>query len=103
MKMLMWIWLLPRNIAIACMKVYRKLVSPLYGDVCRYWPTCSRYALESFQHRGFVEGAARTAWRLLRCHPWSQGGIDDPAPLRNTQLVLNRYGFIVWQRPAPGA
>ena len=100
MSIIMFLGLLPRNIAVLFMKLYRKVISPLYGDVCRYWPTCSRYALESFQQRGLVEGSVRTAWRLMRCNPWSAGGIDDPAPFRNRQLVLNRYGFVVWQRPA---
>ena len=100
MKLLMRLWLLPRNFAILVMKLYRKLISPLYGDVCRYWPTCSRYALESYQHVGFIQATARTIWRLMRCNPWSAGGIDDPVPLRNSQLVLNRYGFVVWQGTA---
>lgn len=93
----MFLWLLPRNAAIGFMKLYRRIISPLYGQVCKYWPTCSRYALESFQNRGFIEGSIRTVWRLLRCNPWSAGGIDDPLPLRNTQLVLNRYGFVLWR------
>ncbi|MDA3147053.1 membrane protein insertion efficiency factor YidD [Leucobacter sp. UCMA 4100] len=99
MRYLVAVWLLPRNLAIAFMKGYRKFISPLYGEVCRYWPTCSRYALEVFQQRGFIEGSVRTIWRLLRCNPWSSGGVDDPPPHRNRQLVLNRYGFVVWRSP----
>lgn len=101
MPILAFVWLLPRNIAIAVMKGYRKLISPLYGEVCRYWPSCSRYSLEAFQNLGFVEGLFRTIWRLLRCNPWSPGGVDDPPPLRNRQLVLKRYGFVGYSSRTP--
>ena len=55
---------------------YRLLVSPLYGQVCRYHPSCSAYALEAYREFGFVRGTVLAAWRLLRCNPWSHGGVD---------------------------
>lgn len=90
-----WIWLLPRNTAILLMKIYRKVVSPWYGDVCRYYPSCSRYALDSYKSVGFIKGTVLTAWRLLRCNPWSPGGIDDAKEPNNNNLKENRFGFIV--------
>jgi hypothetical protein len=61
------------------LKAYRALISPLYGQVCKYYPSCSAYALEAVT----VHGAARGSWlagrRLLSCHPWSLGGYD-PVP-----------------------
>lgn len=70
------LWLLPQNLLIAGLKVYRALISPLYGDVCRHFPTCSAYALESVTRYGAVRGLSLTVRRLLRCHPWAAGGID---------------------------
>lgn len=88
------IWLLPRNGAIAIMKGYRLLVSPLYGQVCRYHPTCSSYSLQAYQHHGFVKGLGLTLWRLARCNPFSSGGIDDvPRPIQST-FEITKHGFV---------
>ena len=69
--------LLPRNIGILLLVVYRAVISPLYGDVCRYYPSCSSYALQAVQLHGLVLGSVLGARRLLRCHPWAAGGVDD--------------------------
>ena len=53
------------------MKAYRKVVSPLYGDVCRYYPTCSAYALEALTTHGAMRGLSLTVRRILRCVPWA--------------------------------
>ncbi len=66
----------PQNLCIALLKLYRTIVSPLYGDVCRYFPSCSAYALEAFTVHGAVRGLGLSVRRLLRCHPWAAGGID---------------------------
>lgn len=63
-------------VVVAVLRVYRRLISPLYGDVCRYYPSCSAYALESVQRHGTVKGAWLTVRRLARCHPWAPGGVD---------------------------
>ncbi len=68
-----------KYLLIGFLKLWRKLISPLYGDVCKYYPTCSAYGLESLRVHGAVKGSALTIWRLLRCNPWSHGGID-PVP-----------------------
>jgi len=49
------------------------------AGTCKYHPSCSQYALDAFRERGLVVGAALTTWRLLRCNPWSHGGVD-PVP-----------------------
>ena len=66
----------PQNVCIALLKLYRTIVSPLYGDVCRYFPSCSAYALEAVTVHGAVRGLGMSVRRLLRCHPWAAGGID---------------------------
>ncbi|GAA2134867.1 membrane protein insertion efficiency factor YidD [Nocardioides bigeumensis] len=69
-------WLL-----IGLLRVYRTFISPLYGQVCRYHPTCSAYALEAVRTHGAIRGSWYAARRLARCHPWAAGGYD-PVPTR---------------------
>lgn len=57
-------------------KAYRKYISPLKWPCCRYYPTCSQYALEAVEKHGAVKGLILAAWRLLRCNPYSRGGVD---------------------------
>jgi putative membrane protein insertion efficiency factor len=68
-----------KYVLIGLLKAYRLVVSPLYGNVCRYYPSCSAYALRSVQVHGSVKGSWLAARRLLRCHPWTPGGYD-PVP-----------------------
>lgn len=89
--------LVPRNLAILLLIAYRRVVSPLYGDVCRYHPSCSRYAQEAVQQRGFVVGSALAAWRVLRCNPWSRGGVDDPPGRLDPAYRITPFGLV---RPA---
>jgi len=67
---------IPRILLIGVIVGYRKVISPLYGDVCRYFPSCSAYGLEAVTVHGAVKGSGLAAWRVLRCNPWSHGGID---------------------------
>ena len=64
---------------IGFITAWRKLVSPLYGNVCKYYPSCSAYGLEAVKIHGSIKGGALTVWRILRCNPWSMGGYD-PVP-----------------------
>ena len=68
-----------KYIATFLIKLYRKFISPLKPPCCRFTPTCSAYALEAYQKRGFFVGTALTVWRILRCNPFSKGGYD-PVP-----------------------
>jgi len=90
--------LLPRNAAIAVLQVYRALISPLYGDVCRYYPSCSAYALGSIQQHGVVKGIWLGSLRILRCHPWAAGGIDDVPENTRHRHLTNRLGFVTSTR-----
>lgn len=76
-----FVWHLPRNILIIVLELYRRVVSPTYGQVCRFFPSCSAYALEAVTVHGAVKGSWFAARRVLRCHPWSAGGVDPvPSP-----------------------
>jgi putative membrane protein insertion efficiency factor len=70
---------LPQRLLILRVKGYRLLLKPWLGNACRFEPTCSAYALEALQRHGAVRGALLGGWRLARCHPWCEGGID-PVP-----------------------
>lgn len=61
---------------LAPLEVYRRLLSPLLAPRCRYYPTCSAYAVEALREYGILRGLVLAGWRLLRCNPWSDGGID---------------------------
>jgi len=72
---------LPRDALIVLVRGYRLLISPALGNVCRYEPSCSQYALGALQRHGAVAGSALAGWRVLRCNPWCLGGCD-PVPQR---------------------
>ena len=57
-------------------RLYRRFISPLLPKTCRYWPSCSEYAVEAVRRYGVLRGVVLAAWRLLRCNPWSHGGVD---------------------------
>jgi len=66
-----------KYLGIAFVYAYRWLVSPLLpAGSCKFQPSCSQYALDALRKHGLVKGAAKAAWRLARCHPWSHGGVD---------------------------
>lgn len=74
-------WHLPRNILIIVFKLYRRVISPTYGQVCRFFPSCSAYALEAVTVHGAVKGSWFAVRRIVRCHPWNSGGLDPvPSP-----------------------
>jgi len=60
-------------------RVYQRFVSPVFGQRCRFRPSCSEYAAQALLEHGFVRGGYLGLRRLLRCHPWNAGG-DDPVP-----------------------
>ena len=73
---------IPANVAIFFVQMYRKAISPLFGGgKCRFYPTCSEYAVLAFNEYGFCVGFLLAARRVLRCAPWCKGGYD-PLPDR---------------------
>ena len=93
-RLLLGASLLPRNAVIALLTAYRAVVSPLYGDVCRYHPSCSRYALEAVQASGALTGSVLAVVRIVRCNPWSRGGVDDPPVQLRDRYRITRLGFV---------
>ncbi|MFE0177667.1 membrane protein insertion efficiency factor YidD [Streptomyces sp. NPDC059002] len=65
---------------LALIKLYQWTISPLLGPVCKYYPSCSRYGYLAIDRHGAIKGTALTAWRILRCNPWSLGGVDHVPP-----------------------
>lgn len=88
--------LTPRMPFVWFMRMYRRIISPLYGDVCKYYPSCSKYALDAFEVKGAVRGALLTGWRVLRCNPFSRGGVDHV-----TGSVLERRSREIWAQDGP--
>ena len=64
---------------LAPLQVYRRWISPGMAPRCRYYPTCSAYAAQAIREVGPIRGSILAAWRLLRCNPFSSGGIDEVA------------------------
>ena len=77
-------------ILVALLRAYRFAISPLYGQVCRYHPTCSAYALEAVQSHGAARGTWLAMRRVLRCHPWAAGGVDHVPPVNHHTDTTNR-------------
>ncbi len=80
-----------RRLLCALIRGYQRFISRwlhamVPGSGCRFYPTCSQYAIEAIQIHGVIRGGGLAAWRILRCHPWGGGG-EDPVPPRR---VCNR-------------
>jgi putative membrane protein insertion efficiency factor len=77
---LRWLLVLP-------IRAYQLLLSPLVGERCKYYPSCSAYAVQAIQRFGILRGLVLAGWRLLRCNPWSAGGFD---PVEDQRLFKAR-------------
>ncbi len=86
----------PRAFMLAVVKGYRLLLKPWLGNACRFEPTCSQYALTALERHGAIAGATLAAGRLMRCHPWCEGGCDEvpaqPPALFTRQGLTGRAG-----------
>ena len=69
-----------KTLLLLLLRAYQLGVSPLLGQKCRFFPTCSNYAVEAIQLHGAGKGGALAAKRLCKCHPWHPGGYDPVPP-----------------------
>lgn len=74
---------------ITLVRFYQRWISPAFPARCKYYPTCSTYALLAIRSRGVLVGTVLTVWRIVRCNPWSMGGIDYPPGGRGIMAAEN--------------
>jgi uncharacterized protein len=78
---------LARLLPVLVIRTYQRLFSPLLGQRCKYYPSCSEYAAQAIERFGILRGLVLAGWRLLRCNPWSHGGFD---PVEDQRLFKPR-------------
>ena len=81
-----------KYLLIFLLRGYQKFISPYFAPRCKYYPTCSQYSIDAIREYGSLQGVAMTAWRLLRCNPFSHGGVDY-AVTTNTELSTTKAGI----------
>jgi putative membrane protein insertion efficiency factor len=79
----------PSQLLAGTFRAYKRVVSPLLPQACRFHPTCSEYAAQAVEIHGAIKGSALAAQRLMRCHPWNAGGFD-PVPTATVAPTLPR-------------
>lgn len=71
---------LPARALVLLIRGYQTVISPMRGPTCRFYPSCSAYAVTALRTHGALRGTAMAVWRLLRCNPWNPGGVDHVPP-----------------------
>lgn len=72
-----------RRLFIVLIDCYKLLLSPFLGNHCRFYPSCSSYARDAIATHGAIKGSYLATRRLLRCHPWHEGGVDPVPPCQH--------------------
>lgn len=81
-----------RRILIFFIRVYQKYISPAFAPRCRFYPTCSAYALEAIKVHGALKGSYLAVRRILKCHPFHKGGVDPVPPKREKGKKQSHHG-----------
>ena len=90
-----------RAVAVKAIKAYQKYLSPMKGrPTCRFYPTCSAYAIKAYETCGLLGGTALTVWRILRCNPFSRGGYDPFPPGFEGPKYRQRKDFMIGRHPS---
>ena len=97
-----WAWRSPSWLAIGLIRLYQRTLSPLLGPCCRYYPSCSRYAVTCLERHGLMRGGWYAARRIARCTPWHPGGVDLPPPARGALTAAGVDPSEVQDIPAGG-
>jgi putative membrane protein insertion efficiency factor len=79
-----------RNLALLSIRFYQRAISPLLGSNCRFHPSCSCYAEESFDRFGFIKGSYLTILRIVKCHPFHPGGFDPVGDDKTVQVTSHK-------------
>lgn len=88
---------IPKKLALLIIFFYQKIISPLLGNnKCRYYPSCSEYTRKSLEKHGLIKGAILGISRILRCAPYSKGGIDFPPNYFSFKEVLKKWKYDVF-------
>jgi uncharacterized protein len=77
-------------VLISPIRAYQRFISPAFAPRCRYYPTCSEYAVQSIRELGPIRGSILAGWRLLRCNPFSHGGVDEVSDRKLFRKVRTR-------------
>ncbi len=73
---------------LALLRFYKRRISPLLPNACRFTPTCSEYAMEAIEKHGVIRGTGLAIWRILRCNPFCKGGYDPvPEPKKHKESI----------------
>ena len=78
-------------VLVAPIRVYSRVISPVLPARCKYYPTCSAYAEEAIRRHGLIRGGALAAWRIVRCNPFSHGGVDEVPPPHDRRGHAHRH------------
>ncbi|MEE4312013.1 MAG: membrane protein insertion efficiency factor YidD [candidate division KSB1 bacterium] len=65
-----------KSVFIFIIRVYQKIISPMFPPTCRFYPSCSNYAIQAYKKYGVIKGTYLSLWRILRCNPFNAGGYD---------------------------
>lgn len=85
-----WLVRLPGRLLLLLLRGYQLFISPLTPPSCRFYPSCSEYAVRAVRIHGVFKGGALAVWRVLRCNPWNYGGVDDvPGDVRRPAVQEN--------------
>lgn len=80
-----------KRLLLKLIKGYQYVISPMLGNNCRYYPSCSQYAQEAITVHGPGKGLLLASWRILRCNPFSKGGLDPVPPKKSDDSTRNKH------------
>ena len=90
-----------KGLALWLLRGYKRWVSPAFPPSCRYVPTCSEYAMDAVERYGTLRGGAMAAWRVLRCHPFVNGGYDPVVRTPTHRKMRDEWGTQVRGQECP--